>query len=164
MHIYKDKEADPNKNEPTIRFRDAGYSESELNGVQYTCFPGKGKFDSFDKTFFGFEGLEASDFNDLGNLLGPEVDETPKINEFVGDIKVVAEGKVKCGNRWIFPKTGRASMVYGTSTEGGGVFSVGTMGWVLTGLRSGAEKSVKNFVVTVTENVVRKGIEGPFKK
>ena len=164
MSIYKDKEADPNKKEPTIRFRDAGYSESELNGVQYTCFPGKGKYNLIDKTFFGFEGLKTSDFNDISTLLGPEVDETPKVNKFAGDIKVVAEGKVKCGNRWIFPKTGRASMVYGTSTEGGGVFSVGTMGWVLTGLRSGAEKSVKNFVVTVTENVVRKGIEGPFKK
>lgn len=164
MQIYKDKKADPNKIEPTILFRDAGVAESELNGVQYTCFPGKGKFDSFDKSFFGFKGLEPRDFNNLGGVLGPEVDETPAVNKFEGDIKVVAEGKVKCGNRWIFPKIGRASMVYGTSTQGGGVFSVGTMGWVLTGLRSDAEKSVKNFVVTVTENVVREGIEGPFKK
>ena len=95
--------------------------------------------------------------------MGPEVDEAPAINQFLGNIKVVAEGKVKCGNRWIFPKIGRASMVYGTSQLGGGVFSVGTMGWVLTGMRSGAEKPISNFVATVTDNVLRKGIQGPFK-
>jgi hypothetical protein len=55
-------------------------------------------------------------------------------------------------------------MVYGTSKDGGGVFSVGTMGWVLTGLRNGAEKSLNNFVVTVTNNVVKRGITGPFSK
>jgi hypothetical protein len=54
-------------------------------------------------------------------------------------------------------------MVYGTSANGGGVFSVGTMGWVLNGLASGSEKSVNNFVVTVTNNVVARGIKGPFK-
>jgi hypothetical protein len=164
MEIYKDKAEDPDKKEATIRFRDSGYSESELNGVQYTCFPAKGAFDSFDKTFFGFKGLVKKDFNNLGTLIGPEVDETPAANKFAGDIKVVAEGKVKCGNRWIFPKIGRASMVYGTSKDGGGVFSVGTMGWVLTGLRNGAEKSLNNFVVTVTNNVVKRGITGPFSK
>ena len=163
MEIYKDKEIDPNKKEPTIRFRDAGYSESELNGVQYTCFPARGTFDSFDKSFFGFQGLAKKDFNKLQTLIGPEVDETPAVNKFAGDIKVVAEGKVRCGNRWIFPKTGRANMVYGTSREGGGVFSVATMGWVLYGLRSAAEESMKNFVVTVTNNVVRRGVKGPFK-
>jgi hypothetical protein len=164
MEIYKDKDVDPNKKEPTIRFRDAGYSESELNGVQYTCFPARGAFDSFDKSFFGFQGLAKKDFNKIETLIGPEVDETPAVNKFAGDIKVVAEGKVKCGNRWIFPKIGRANMVYGTSKDGGGVFSVGTMGWVLYGLRSGAEKSMNNFVVTVTNNVVKRGITGPFSK
>jgi len=164
MEIYKDKALDPNKAEPTIRFRDAGNSESELNGVQYTCFPAKGAFDSFNKTFFGFQGLVTTDFKNLGTLVGPEVDETPAASKFAGDIKVVAEGKVKCGNRWIFPKMGRASMVYGTSKDGGGVFSVGTMGWVLHGLRNGAEKSMNNFVVTVTNNVVKRGITGPFSK
>jgi len=163
MEIYKSKDLDPNKSEPTIRFRDAGYAESELNGVQYTCFPARGDFESFDRTFFGFQGLKAKDFFGLENLLGPEVDEAPAINQFLGNIKVVAEGKVKCGNRWIFPKIGRASMVYGTSQLGGGVFSVGTMGWVLTGMRSGAEKPISNFVATVTDNVLRKGIQGPFK-
>ena len=164
MEIYKDAKEDPNKAEPTIRFREAGYSESELNGVQYTCFPAVGEFESFDKTFFGFEGLVKRDFNNLKKLLGPEVDETPAVSKFDGNLKVVAEGKVKCGNRWIFPKIGRASMVYGTSREGGGVFSVGTMGWVLFGLRNGAEKSLNNFVVTVTNNVVKRGITGPFSK
>jgi len=164
MEIYKDKDKDPNKKEPTIRFRDDGYSESELNGVQYTCFPARGAFDSFDRTFFGFQGLVNTDFNNLETLIGPEVDETPEVNKFAGNIKVVAEGKVKCGNRWIFPKTGRANMVYGTSKDGGGVFSVGTMGWVLYGLRSGAGESMNNFVVTVTNNVVKRGITGPFSK
>ena len=163
MEIYKDKDADPNKQEPTIRYRDAGHSESELNGVQYTCFPAKGEFAAFDRSFFGFEGLTAKDFSNLQSLVGPEVDETPEFNKFLGKIKVVAEAKVKCGNRWFFPKTGRASMVYGTSTSGGGVFSVGTMGWVLNGLASGSEKSVNKFVVAVTNNVVTRGIKGPFK-
>jgi hypothetical protein len=163
MEIYKSKDLDPNKVEPTIRFREAGYSETELNGVQYTCFPARGDFHSFDKTFFGFKGLTTKDFIGLGKLLGPEVDEVPGVSRFKGTIKVVAEGKVKCGNRWIFPKIGRASMVYGTSKVGGGVFSVATMGWVLTGMKSGAEKSLNNFVTTVTNNVVRRGIEGPFK-
>jgi hypothetical protein len=163
MEIYKSKDLDPNKVEPTIRFREAGYSETELNGVQYTCFPARGDFHSFDKTFFGFKGLTTKDFIGLGKLLGPEVDEVPGVSKFKGTIKVVAEGKVKCGNRWIFPKIGRASMVYGTSKVGGGVFSVATMGWVLTGMKSGAEKSLNNFVTTVTNNVVRRGIEGPFK-
>jgi hypothetical protein len=163
MEIYKDKTEDPNKKEPTIKFRDGGYSESELNGVQYTCFPARGDFKSFDTTFFGFKGLLAKDFTNIGNLLGPEVDETPGTNKFLGTIKVVAEGKVKCGNRWIFPKTGRASMVYGTSATGGGVFSVGTMGWVLNGLGGGTEKAINYFVVTVTNNVVKRGIQGPFK-
>ncbi len=163
MEIYKSKVLDPNKSDPTIRFREAGYSETELNGVQYTCFPARGDFYSFDKTFFGFQGLTTRDFIGLGSLLGPEVDEVPEVSKFNGKIKVVAEGKVKCGNRWIFPKTGRASMVYGTSAAGGGIFSVGTMGWVLTGLKSSAEKPLNNFVTTVTNNVVRRGIEGPFK-
>lgn len=162
MEIYKDKAADPNKTEPTIRFRDSGKPESELNGVQYTCFPARGAFDSFDKSFFGFNGLVEKDFQNLETLIGPEVDETPSVNKFAGDIKVVAEGRVKCGNRWIFPKMGRASMVYGTSKVGGGVFSVGIMGWVLYGLRDGAPKSINNFVVTVTNNVVKRGIAGPF--
>ena len=163
MEIYKDKNEDPNKKEPTIKFREIGHPESELNGVQYTCFPAKGKYDSFDTTFFGFQGLKAQEFKNLETLLGPEVDEMPTDNRFLGTLKVVAEGKVRCGNRWIFPKTGRASMVYGTSANGGGVFSVGTMGWVLNGLASGSEKSVNNFVVTVTNNVVARGIKGPFK-
>jgi hypothetical protein len=162
MEIYKSKDLDPNKTEPTIRFRDAGYSESELNGVQYTCFPARGEFDSFDKTFFGFQGLKSGDFSGLANLLGPEVDETPSVNRFLGKVKVVAAGQVKCGNRWIFPKIGRANMVYGTSKTGGGVFSVATMGWVLTALRSGPEEPMNKFATTVTENVIRRGIEGPF--
>ena len=163
MEIYKDKDADPNKKEPTIRYRDAGYPESQLNGVQYTCFPAKGEFADFDRSFFGFEGLTTKDFGNLQSLVGPEVDETPENNKFLGKLKVVAEAKVKCGNRWIFPKTGRASMVFGTSTSGGGIFSVGTMGWVLNGLASGSEKAVNKFVVAVNNNVVMRGIKGPFK-
>ena len=164
MDIYKDRNEDSNKKEPTIRFRDAGYSETELNGVQYTCFPARGDFISFDKDFFGFKGLGEKDFSNLENLLGPEVDETPAMNKFLGNVQTVAEGKVTCGKRWIFPKMGRSSMVYATSPEGGGVFSVGTMGWVLNGLRGGAEKAVNKFVVSVTNNVVRRGIQGPFKR
>ena len=164
MEIYKSKKEDPNKRTPTIRFRDAGYSESELNGVQYTCFPAKGKFESFDKDFFGFKGMSKRDLNGLNKVVGPEVDETPSVNKFVGTIQVVAEGKVRCGDRWFFPKIGRVNMVYGTSSEGGGVFSVGTMGWALNGLRSSADTSAKEAVVTVTRNVLLRGIQGPFSR
>lgn len=162
MEIYKSKEEDPDTKRPTIRFRDAEYSESELNGVQYTCFPARGSFHSFDQSFFGFTGMSAIAFKNLNKVVGPEVDEVPSINKFAGSIKVVAEGKVKCGNRWIFPKNGRVNMVYGTSPKGGGVFSVGTMGWVLQGLGKGSDASLKEAVVTVTRNVVLRGIEGPF--
>ena len=162
MEIYKSKKEDPNKRNPTIRFRDAGYSESELNGVQYTCFPARGGFDSFDKKFFGFNGMSARDFSALNKVVGPEVDETPQQNGFVGEISVVAEGKVKCGNRWLLPKIGRVNMVYGTSAQGGGLFSVGTMGWVLKGLGRSTDSSVRGAVVTVTKNVLVKGIQGPF--
>ena len=162
MEIYKNKEEDPKKESSTIRFRDAGYSESELNGLQYTCFPAKGGFNSFDKTFFGFAEMSAQDFINLNKVVGPEVDEVPRVNKFSGKVRVVAAGEVKCGNRRIFPKIGRVNMIYGTSGEGGGVFSVGTMGWVLKGLESGADKPVKEAVARVTRNVVLRGIQGPF--
>jgi hypothetical protein len=54
-------------------------------------------------------------------------------------------------------------MIYGTSKVGGGIFSVCTMGWVLTGMKSRAERSLNNFVTTVTNNAIKRGIEGPFK-
>ena len=164
MEIYKSREEDPKKNKPTIRFRDGGFSESELTGAQYTCFPAVGRFEFFDKSFFGFEGLSSKNFASLNKIVGPEVDEVPLVNKFSGSVHVVAEGKVKCGNRWLFPKIGRVNMVYGTATNGGGVFSVGTMGWVLKGLGSGAEKSVRETVVRITRNVVLRGIQGPFTR
>ena len=164
MEIYKSKKEDPNKRTPTIRFRDAGYSESELNGVQYTCFPAQGGFDYFDKSFFGFKGMSERDFVALNKVVGPEVDETPSVNGFAGRVQVVAEGEVKCGNRWFFPKIGRVNMVYGTSSNGGGVFSVGTMGWALHGLRSSGDTSVKEAVISVTRNVLLRGIQGPFSR
>lgn len=162
MEIFKDKMQDPNKRHPTIRFRDAGIPESQLNGLQYTCFPAKGSFEYFDRTFFGFKGMSEVDFIKLNEIVGPEVDETPKVNIFAGNINIVAEGRVRCGNRRIIPKMGRINMVFGTSTNGGGVFSVGTMGWVLNGLAGNADKSLKEAVVTVTRNVVLKALEGPF--
>ena len=162
MEVFKDRVQDPDKRRPTIRFRDAGIPESQLNGVQYTCFPAKGSFESFDKSFFGFKGMSEGEFINLNEVVGPEVDETPKVNDFAGKINVVAEGRVTCGNRRIFPKMGRINMVLGTSTNGGGVFSVGTMGWVLKGLAGSADKSVRETVITVTRNVVLKALEGPF--
>lgn len=163
MDVYKDAKQDPNKQHPTIRFRDVGIPESQLNGVQYTCFPAKGSFESFDKSFFGFKGMSAVDFLNLNKVVGPEVDETPRINKFAGNINVVAKGRVRCGNRRIFPKQGRVNMVFGTSTNGGGVFSVGTMGWVLKGLARSTDKSVTEAVVSVTKNVVLRSLDGPFR-
>ena len=162
MEIYKNQKEDSDKGNPTIRFRDAGLSESELNGVQYTCFPATGQFISFDRGFFGFKGMSEDDLQSLNKVVGPEVDETPSVNKFAGTIRVVAQGKVKCGNRLLFPKIGRVNMVYGISSKGGGVFSVGTMGWVLKGLGTSADKSVKEAVSMVTRNVLLRGIQGPF--
>ena len=55
-------------------------------------------------------------------------------------------------------------MIYGTSIIGAGGFSVSTIGWVLIGMKSQAEKSLNNFVTTVTNNVVKRCLEVHFKQ
>ncbi len=55
MEIYKSKDLDPNKTEPTIRFRDAGYSESELNEFSTPVFLREENLNHSTKHFLDFK-------------------------------------------------------------------------------------------------------------
>jgi hypothetical protein len=164
MEIYKSAKEDPNKVNPTVRFRDIVKSESELTGLEYKCFPAKGEMKIKSPNSFIFEGIKNPDTLNLNEIVGPEIDTLKRDNYFNGKIINLAESRVKCGNKWYLPKYATMNMILGYSLNGeGGLFSTGTMGWVTIGLRSSEQSDVGILTRVVTKNILLNAIKGPIE-
>jgi hypothetical protein len=164
MEIYKSEAEDPNKLNPTIKFRDLGKPEPELTGLEYKCFPARGSIEVKEPQSFVFNGIK--DFNtlDLEDLVGPEVDSLVSSSSKIGTVVNLAQARVRCGTKWYAPRYGQMNMIISTSTgQSGGNFSTGTMGWVTKGLSASEKSDIGRFTRIVTKNVLEKAVQGPFK-
>lgn len=161
--IYKSLNEDPNKKFPTIRFRDAGESESELTGLEYSCYPASGSITFQEKGSFIFKDVTFPKAQILNQIVGPETDVYIGASKFEGQVQILATSRVNCDKfPWVFSKS--SHMIYGVSKSGAGTFSTGTMGWVLRGLSVGADPQIKTFVAQVTRNVIEAASKGPLGK
>jgi hypothetical protein len=159
MTIYKSATEDPNKTNPTIRFRSLNRPESILTGQKYNCYPAAGAFTIADPTSFVFRGLKVSKGEKFVGIIGPEVDHTENPTHFVGTLNVVAKSTVTCGTT--LKRKTTADMVYGVSPNGAGTISVGTMKWVERGLTKDVPVATQVFVTGVTQNILRAAAKGP---
>ena len=164
MEIYKSSSADPNKTEPTIRFRDVNLPESHLTGLEYKCFPAAGKMKIKDPTSWVFQGTGVSSTSEIETVIGPEIDSLPRVNSFDGKITILTESAVACGDQSKARHKVKTQMILGISPNGAGTFSVGTMNWVVRGLKSSAKKEIRDFTVQVTSNVLKAAAQGPLGK
>jgi hypothetical protein len=157
--LYKSAQEDPNKANPTIRFRDIPRPESILTGQQYNCFPVTGNFTVSVPDSFIFQSTHVTKGSKFSGIMGPEVDHVVTPNRFVGQVRVVAKSVVTRGRVTKTPTT--SDLVYGVSPSGAGTISVGTMKWVERGLTSSVPAATRAFVTQVTENVIRAASKGP---
>jgi hypothetical protein len=164
MEIFKSKDEDPNKENPTIKFRDLGKPEPELTGLEYKCFPARGSIEVKEPQSFVFNGIKSFENLDLGGLVGPEVDSLVSSSSKIGTVVNLAQARVRCGTKWYAPRYGQMNMIIST-TNGlpGGVFSTGTMGWVTKGLSASAKSDIGRFTRIVTKNVLEKAVLGPLR-
>lgn len=159
MLLYKSAAEDPNKTDPTIRFRDGKLPESSLTGQNYNCFPASGNFTVSNPSSFIFQGTQVTAGQSFAGIIGPEVDHVAKPNLFAGKIQVVAKSIVSCGIGTM--KLASSTLVYGLSPSGAGTISVGTMKWVERGLTDSAPRSSQSFVTKVTENILIAAASAP---
>ncbi len=165
MEIYKSAKEDPNKFNPTVKFRELDKPESELTGLEYKCYPAKGDLKIKHPNSFILNGIKNLNNLNLREVVGPEVDTLKTDNYFEGDIINLAESRVRCGNKWYVPKYGTMNMILGYSKNGsGGLFSSGTMGWVTKGLSSDQDSDIGNFTRVATKNILERALNGPFHK
>lgn len=164
MEIYKSKDEDPDKKDPTIKFRDLGKPEPELTGLEYKCFPARGSIEVKEPQSFVFNGIKSFENLDLDGLVGPEVDSLVSSSSKIGTVVNLAQARVRCGTKWYAPRYGEMNMIIST-TNGlpGGVFSTGTMGWVTKGLSASAKSDIGRFTRIVTKNVLEKAVLGPLR-
>jgi hypothetical protein len=164
MEIYKSKDEDPDKKDPTIKFRDLGKPEPELTGLEYKCFPARGSIEVKEPQSFVFNGIKSFENLDLDGLVGPEVDSLVSSSSKIGTVVNLAQARVRCGTKWYAPRYGQMNMIIST-TNGlpGGVFSTGTMGWVTKGLSASAKSDIGRFTRIVTKNVLEKAVLGPLR-
>lgn len=164
MEIFKSKDEDPNKENPTIKFRDLGKPEPELTGLEYKCFPARGSIEVKEPQSFVFNGIKDFENLDLDGLVGPEVDSLVSSSSKIGTVVNLAQARVRCGTKWYAPRYGQMNMIIST-TNGlpGGVFSTGTMGWVTKGLSASAKSDIGRFTRIVTKNVLEKAVLGPLR-
>ena len=164
MEIFKSKDEDPNKKNPTIKFRDLGKPEPELTGLEYKCFPGRGSLEVKEPQSFVFNGIKDFSNLDLEGLVGPEVDSLLSSSSKIGTVVNLAEARVRCGTKWYAPRYGQMNMIISTATgQSGGNFSTGTMGWVTKGLSAPEKSDIGSFTRIVTKNVLEKAIQGPLR-
>lgn len=164
MEIYKSKDEDPNKENPTIKFRDLGKPEPELTGLEYKCFPGRGSLEVKEPQSFVFNGIANFNSLDLEGLVGPEVDSLVSTGTDFGRVINLAEARVRCGTKWYAPRYGHMNMIIATTNgKAGGNFSTGTMGWVTKGLSAPEKSDIGKFTRTVTKNVLEKAVLGPLR-
>lgn len=162
MEVYKSAKEDPNKINPTIKFRDMNKSESELTGLEYKCFPAKGDLRIKNTSSFVFNGIKNVDKLNLREIVGPEVDTLKGDSRFEGEIFNLADSRVRCGDKWYLPRYGTMNMILGYSANGqGGLFSTGTMGWVMKGLSANKDSDIGVFTRVVTKNVLERALIGP---
>ncbi len=159
MSIYKSATEDPNKTNPTIRFRSLNKHESILTGQKYNCFPATGSFTVADPSSFVFDGLKVSKGQKFAGIIGPEVDHLEVPSHFVGALHVVAKSAVTCGS--LLPRETTSEMIYGISPSGAGTISVGTMKWVERGLTKDVPAATRAFVTGVTKNLLLAAAKGP---
>jgi hypothetical protein len=165
MEIYKSAEEDPNKENPTIKFRDLGKPEPELTGLEYKCFPARGNLELKQPQSFVFQGVTDFENLDLEGLVGPEVDSLLSNSSTLGTVINLAEARVRCGTKWYAPRFGQMNMILVTSDgSAGGNFSTGTMGWVTKGLSASEKSDIGGFTRVVSKNVLEKALQGPLRK
>lgn len=159
MILYKSASEDPNKVNPTIRFRDSNRPESALTGQNYNCFPAVGSFQVSAPHSFIFRSTHAKMGDSYPGIIGPEVDHVGVPSRFVGRVQVVSRSVVACGAEK--NKFNTSNMVYGVSPSGAGTISVGTMMWVERGLTNSVSARTRTFVTQVTENLLTAAASGP---
>ncbi|MDP3972174.1 MAG: hypothetical protein Q8P61_04590, partial [Candidatus Nanopelagicales bacterium] len=163
---YKSAGLDPRKaaKDTTARWRDDPHPqpENEVVGMLYDAFPAKGNMRITDPDFFLFEGTGVREGQTLLNLVGDESDRYYPREDTPRPIQLPAVSPVTCrGNQtW-------STMSYYTTQSGAGVFATGTMNWTRTLPRtdgSTGDKSAKDFVFQVTQNLMREMAEGPMAR
>ena len=158
MILYKSAVEDPNKTNPTVRFRDKNLPESALTGQNYNCYPAVGDFTVIAPNSFMFKETHATSGEQFSGIIGPEVDHVVTPNSFLGRIQDVAKSPVACGRN---KRLSSSELVYGVSPSGAGTVSVGTMRWVERGLTSSVPARTRSFVTQVTENLLAAAAKGP---
>lgn len=164
LEIYKSKTLDPNKSNPTIRFSMLGKPESQLTGLDYTCFPAHGHLEIKEPNSFVFAGTKAPSTEDLYKIVGTEVDQyKPQFNKFVGKVQVLARSKITCSHP-LRDSHGYADFIYATSPSGAGTISIGSMGWTSVGLNAADSTAIGAFTRKVTSNILIASLRGPLGK
>ena len=157
MDVYKSRAADPVKgNRATVLFRDVGRGENRMTGQLYECYPAKGDYTVLDPGFFLFRGTGATKGSQYSGVVEVEVDRAHASASTPRPLQVVAKSRTTCGST----STWSTSSYY-TVKSGAGVFSTGSMGWILRGLGAASSKRTTAFVGTVTDNVLREMAKGP---
>ncbi|MEZ5115717.1 MAG: DUF6605 domain-containing protein [Candidatus Nanopelagicales bacterium] len=155
--VYKSAAEDPVLGDQvTSRFRDGptALPERELVGMDYDCFPASGTYTVTDPDFFLFAGTGSQ--LTFPDLVAVEVDHVSALPGTPETLQVVASNPTMCG-----PTATVSNSTYYTTDSGAGVFAVGTMGWVLRGLRGKAVPRSTRFARSVTERLLLEMMAGP---
>ena len=151
--IYKSADEDPvSGEESTARFRDAPNPAPEraLVGQEYECYPATGTYTVTDPKFFAFAGTGVKKGGTVPAILDVEVDRAYPGRPTPKNLQIVSYSPTDCaGSPTVSTST------YYTHKSGAGVFSTGTMGWVLRGLRAEKGTPEREFTSVVTLNVLR---------
>ena len=129
--VTKDAHLDPLASKDpagtTARFRDPpdGRPEQQLTGMQYDCYPARGRWVVTDPAWFGYGGLGVRAGQDLGAFVLPEADRVYPGGSTPASLEVVAYDRYACRPGTETAHTG----AYWTNSAGAGVFATGTMGW-----------------------------------
>jgi hypothetical protein len=162
---YKSAEADPLKNRPdtTAKWRSVPFAnpENSLTGMLYECFPAEGAFVVRRPDFFLFAGTGARQGSSYPGLVGPEIDRAYPIAGTPASLQVVAHSPATCGpGRHTF-----ADATYYTTPSGAGVFSTGSMKWLLAlrgaNRQQGIDGTTVSFARKVTTNLLTAMAAGP---
>ena len=146
----------------TVRFRDAPVArpENSLVGQLYECFPARGAFTVTDPDFFLYAGTGVRRGSAFPGLVGVEADRAYPVAGTPRPLQVVANSPTTCKGQ-----ATRSTASYYTTASGAGVFSAGTMNWVI-GLqapipRVGYTARGVDFVRQVTDNLLTAMAAGP---
>jgi len=157
IDIYKSQAKDPVKGkEATVHFRDIGRPERLMTGQMYECYPAKGTYTVLDPSFFLFANTGAKKGSTYDGIVAVEVDRAYPVKGTPATLQVVAKSATRCGKE----STWSTSSYY-TVPSGAGVFTTGSMGWILKGMSLNVPTSSAKFVGTVTNNVLTEVAKGP---